>query len=241
MKATLFGKMDTYSRHAYLYSAWTALIIPCVMASAMIYTSEATIEIQNIWKAASASIPLVVFLALGYFLRERIRVTSKHFFQFPLFKEDETHMPTTDYLMWSSDYSDEMKKAIRNKVKKDFSYTMPSKEDERKDEKAARMNIAAIVGSMRNKARESGDTVYTQANYRYGYNRNLLGGLVWSFIITAVLMVVNFVTKSIDFWWFIAALICIILWGVLEFFVFYKYSARNYARQLFETYLATKK
>ncbi len=232
--------MDTYSRHAYLYSAWTAMLIPCILASAMIFYYEPTSELQDFWKAATASIPVVVFLALGYFLRERVRATSKLLFQFPLFKEDETHMPTTDFLMWSSDYSDEMKRAIRNKVKKDFNYTMPSKEDEQKDEKAARKNIAAIVGSMRNKARESGDAVYTQANYRYGYNRNLLGGLVWSFIITAVLMILNFLIKSICYKWFIGALALIVIWGLVEFFVFYKYSARNYARQLFDTYLAIK-
>lgn len=237
---SLFEGMDTYSRHAYLYSAWTAMLIPCVLASAMIYYYEPTSGLQDFWKAATTSIPVVVFLALGYFLRERIRATSKLLFQFPLFKEDETHMPTTDILMWSSDYSDEMKKAIRNKVKKDFNYTMPSKEDERKDENAARKNIAAIVGSMRNKARESGDAVYTQANYRYGYNRNLLGGLVWSFIITAVLMILNFLIKSICYKWFIGALALIVIWGLVEFFVFYKYSARNYARQLFDTYLAIK-
>lgn len=236
----LIERMDSYSRHAYLFSAWTALLIPCILASAMIYYSESTSEIQEIWKAVTTSIPLIVFLALGYFLRERIRATSKFLFQFPLFMEDETKMPTTGYLMWSSDYSDEMKRAIRSKVKKDFNYTMPSREDERKDEKAARMNIAAIVGSMRNKARESGDAVYTQANYRYGYNRNLLGGLVWAFLITVILMILNFFTKSINYRWFIVALIFIIVWGLIEFFVFYKYSARNYARQLFDTYLAMK-
>ena len=234
----LFEKMDTYSRHAYLYSAWTAMLIPCMLASAMIYYYSPTSELQDLWKAVTTSIPLVVFLALGYFLRERIRATSKILFQFPLFKEDETHMPTTDFLMWSSDYSDEMKKAIRKKVKLDFNYTMPSKEDEKKDEQAARKNIAAIVGSMRNKARESGDVVYTQANYRYGYNRNLLGGLVWSFLITIFLMGLNFLIQSVSYKWFIIALILIVLWGLLEYLVFYKYSARNYARQLFDTYLA---
>ena len=121
---TLFEGMDTYSRHAYLYSAWTAMLIPCILASAMIFYYEPTSELQDFWKAATASIPVVVFLALGYFLRERVRATSKLLFQFPLFKEDETHMPTTDFLMWSSDYSDEMKRAIRNKVKKDFNYTI---------------------------------------------------------------------------------------------------------------------
>lgn len=235
-----FERMDTYSRHAYLYSAWTAMLIPCILASAMIYYNDSANEIQNLWKAVTSCIPVVVFLALGFFLRERIRATAKILFQFPLFKEDETRMPTTDFLMWSSDYSNEMKKAIRNKVKKDFNFTMPTKEDEKKDEFAARKNIATIVGSMRKMARESGDVVYTQANYRYGYNRNLLGGLVWSFLITMLLMVLNAFINSISYKWFIVALVFIMLWLVIEYFVFYKYSARNYARQLFETYLAIK-
>ena len=237
---SIFEKMDTYSRHAYLYSTWTAMLIPCILASAMIYYYESATEIQNLWKAVTSSIPVIVFLALGFFLRERIRVTAKILFQLPLFKEDETHMPTTEFLMWSSSYSDEMKRAIRKKVKKDFNYTMPSKEDERKDEYSARLSIASAVGSMRVKARESGDAVYTQANYRYGYNRNLLGGLVWSLFITAILMAANFFINSICYTWFIAALVLILLWLLIEYFVFYKYSARNYARQLFTTYLAIK-
>lgn len=237
---SVFDKMDTYSRHAYLYSAWTAMLIPCILASAMIYYYEPITKIQDLWKAITTCIPVVVFLALGFFLRERIRVLSKLLFQFPLFKEDETKMPTTDFLMWSSSYSDEMKKAIRKKVKQDFNYTMPTKNEEQKDEKAARRNVAAIVGSMRNMARESGDVVYTQANYRYGYNRNLLGGLVLSFFITSLLMVLNLFISSISYKWFIVALVFIVLWLLIEFFVFYKYSARNYARQLFDTYLAMK-
>lgn len=235
-----FVKMDSYSRHAYLYSAWTAMFIPCILASVMIYYSEPTSELQGLWKAITSSLPIVVFLALGYFLRERIRVTSKILFQFPLFKEDETYMPTTDLLMWSSKYPEEMKKAIRKKVKSDFNYTMPSKEDEKNDSEAARRNIAAIVGSIRNKARNAGDVVYTQANYRYGYTRNLMGGLVWSFMITALLMILNCVVKILSTQCFIVALVLIVLWLLLEYFVFYKHSARNYARQLFETYLAIK-
>lgn len=236
----LFVKMDTYSRHAYLYSAWTAMLIPCVLASAMLYYYEPVFEIQDLWKTITTGIPVVVFFALGFFLRERMRDLSKLLFQFPLFKEDETKMPTTDFLMWSSDYPDEMKIAIRKKVKQDFNYTMPTKKDEQKDERAARKNIAAIVGSMRNMARDSGDVVYTQADYRYGYNRNLLGGLVLSFIISGMLMVLNVFTKSICYKWFIVALVIILLWLLIEYFVFYKYSARNYARQLFETYLTLK-
>ena len=231
---------DTYSRHAYLYSAWTAMIIPCALASAMVYHYAPIAYLQNLSKVIITTIPVVVFFALGFFLRERIRVISKLLFQFPLFKEDETQMPTTDLLMWSSDYPDEKKKAIRKKVKKDFNYSMPNKEDELKDETAARKTIAAIVSSMRIKARESGDMVYCQANYRYGFNRNLLGGLVLAFLITILLMVLNSFIMVICNSWFIMALVLIVLWWMLEFFVFYKYSARNYARQLLDTYLTYK-
>lgn len=232
--------MDTYSRHAYLYSAWTAMMIPCALTSAMVYHYVPAPFLQNMWNVIITATPIAVYLALGYFLRDRMRVTSKLLFQFPLFKEDETQMPTTDLLMWSSDYSDEKKIAIRKKVKKDFNYMMPNREDEQKDEAAARKNIAAIVSSMRIKAREAGDVVYCQANYRYGFNRNLLGGLVWAFLFTVLLMVINaFVTAICNIWFIIALLLIALVW-MLEYFVLYKYSARNYARQLFDTYLTYK-
>jgi hypothetical protein len=233
-----FFKMDTYSRHAYLYSAWTAMFVPCVLATTMIFYSQPSQELQDLWRYALTFLPLVIFYALGYFLVDRIRATSKILFQFPLFKEDETEIPTTNLLMWSSDYPDEMKKAIRNKVKEVFGYNMPTKAQEAKDPNAARKSIAPIVGTIRKKARDSGDMVYTQANYRYGFNRNLLGGLVWSFALTFLLMVINFIIPCIHWPWFVGALIFICLWGLLEFYVFLRSSARSYARQLFITFLA---
>lgn len=233
-----FFKMDTYSRHAYLYSAWTAMILPCVLATAMMFYSQPSQELQELWRYILTFLPVVVFFALGFFLRERIRATSKILFQYPLFKEDETMMPTTDLLMWSSDYANEMKKAIRKKVKEVFGYNMPTKAQEAKDPNAARKTIAPIVGAIRKKARDSGDMVYTQANYRYGFNRNLIGGLVWSFALTFLLMVINFIIPCIHWQWFVGALIFICLWGLLEFYVFLRSSARSYARQLFITFLA---
>jgi hypothetical protein len=233
-----FSKMDVYSRHAYLYSAWTAMIIPCVLAIAMMFYSQALQELHELWRYILTFLPVVVFFALGFFLRERIRATSKILFQYPLFKEDETMMPTTNFLMWSSDSPDEMKKAIRKKVKAVFGYNMPTKAQEAKNPNAARKTIAPIVGAIRKKARDSGDIVYTQANYRYGFNRNLIGGLVWSFSFTFLLMIINFIVPCIHWQWFIGTLIFIFLWGLLEFYVFLKFSARNYARQLFITFLA---
>jgi hypothetical protein len=234
-----FSKMDVYSRHAYLYSAWTAMIIPCVLLTAMIFYSQPSQNLQKLLnlRHVLTFLPLVVFYALGYFLRDRIRATSEILFQYPFFKEDETRMPTTDLLMWNSDYPDEMKKAIRKKVKEVFGYNMPTKAQEAKDPNAARKTIAPIVGVIRKKARDSGDMVYTQANYRYGFNRNLLGGLVWSFALTLLLMIINIITPCIHWGWFVGALIFICLWVLLEFYVFLKYSARNYARQLFATFL----
>ena len=44
-----------------------------------------------------------VSLALGYLVSEIIRETSKVLFQYPLFKKDETEMPTTKMLLWQNE------------------------------------------------------------------------------------------------------------------------------------------
>ena len=53
-------------------------------------------------------------------------------FQFRLFKEDETEMPTTKLLLWSSDVrkSEADIKRIAEKIKTDFGIQLLSKDEE---------------------------------------------------------------------------------------------------------------
>lgn len=45
----------------------------------------------------------LIYGALAYWVRQLFIDASKRLFQFRLFKEDETEMPTTKLLLWSSD------------------------------------------------------------------------------------------------------------------------------------------
>ena len=93
-------KMNEYERHAYLYSAWTALLVPYFL-TALIVKSQFPQLINTVMLIGStfASIA-IIYAAIGFYIREVFRSTSKFLFQFPLFKEDETKMPTTEFLLW---------------------------------------------------------------------------------------------------------------------------------------------
>lgn len=93
-------KMNEYERHAYLYSAWTALLVPCFL-TAFIVNSQFSQLINTIMLIGSTFVSIaIIYVAIGFYIRELFRSTSKILFQFPLFKEDETKMPTTEFLLW---------------------------------------------------------------------------------------------------------------------------------------------
>lgn len=64
----------------------------------------------------------LIYGALAYWVRQLFIDASKRLFQFRLFKEDETEMPTTKLLLWSSDVrkSEADIKRIAEKIKTDF-------------------------------------------------------------------------------------------------------------------------
>lgn len=74
-------KMNEYERHAYLYSVWTALLVPCLVTIWVTWSSILPSKIDTIHMiqktlgivASSA----VVYAALGFYIRELFRSTSK--------------------------------------------------------------------------------------------------------------------------------------------------------------------
>lgn len=64
----------------------------------------------------------VVYSALAYWIRQLFIDASKILFQFPMFKEDETEMPTTKLLLWTSDKrkSEVEIRQIARKIFEDF-------------------------------------------------------------------------------------------------------------------------
>lgn len=233
------GKMNEYERHAYLYSAWTALFVPCLVTIwvtwGVLPSKLGTLHIilKALGVVASSA---VVYAAIGFYIRELFRCTSKLIFQFPMFREDETKMPTTEFLMRKNKkLSHTQIEQVHHIMQSQYNYMMLTAQQENDDEQEARRNIVGAVGIMKEATR--GNKMLLQCNYRYGYQRNLLGGLVWSFMIVLLLLIASYVynLKYMAGCWL--ALIFVLIQGVVAFF-FMKYAARNYARNLIITFIS---
>lgn len=231
-------EVNQYNLHAKTYPAITAMIIPFFISYS--YVMDMDIELWSTWNSIEKIIGVfipsaLVFSALGYSVRELFRSTSKKCFQNILYCEDETKMPTTEFLLWKTQYiSHEEKVRVRNKILSDENYQMMTAEQEAADETEARLNIVGAVKIMRQ--RTWGHELLTQYNYQYGYWRNLLGGLVWNVIFIVLLLILNYYKTHLDFLILIFALLSIILLGVISVLIL-KNNAKAYARHLFPIYL----
>ena len=232
-------RMNEYELHAYLYSAWTALLIPCGLTVWIFWSTLPVVldAIHVILKVLSVVLSsAIVYAAIGFYVRELFRNTSKLIFQFPMFKEDETKMPTTEFLMWKNkQISRSQIENVHSILCSQYNYIMFDEQKEITDELEARRNIVGAVGIMREATR--GNKMLLQCNYRYGYQRNMLGGLVWSFVMLLISLIVNYACalSYVTYCW--VALFLVLLQGIMAF-SFMKYAARNYARTLITTFIS---
>ena len=234
--------MNKFERHSYLYSSWVALFVPCILSLyvgydyigsiAVIYDSS--MNIVN--KIIPASFMIAFYAAVGFYLRNTFRLTSRHLFQYRLFKEDETEMPTTQILLYAdATLPDETKDRVREKVYEKFNFKMKNREEERNDLLNAKKCIIQAVKYMRNATRE--DPILVQSNYRYGFQRNQLGGLVWSSLFCIVLLLISAFTNSGYTIVSLCALLAVALQGVGAYFMM-KDEAKTYADTLISSFLS---
>lgn len=233
--------MNKYERHAYLYSAWTALIVPTILTTCAIWAQMK--HGSDTWIAFSKFISIllpmaVIYAAIGFYIRELFRYVSKRVFQFKLFQKDETRMPTTQLLLWRDvQLPKEMKRLVRERVFQDNGYKMFTEREEEDKEYEARLNIVGAVGLIRQSLRQN--PILEQSNYRYGFQRNLLGGLVCVAILIIAVQVLALIVGigvSVEL---IVGLLFVLLQGVLAFFQL-KEAAIEYAKTLFEVYVSKK-
>ena len=232
-------KMNEYERHAYLYSAWTALFVPCLVTIWVTWSvlPSKLDTLHMIFKALGiVASSTVVYAALGFYIRELFRCTSKLIFQFPMFREDETKMPTTEFLMWKNKkLSRAQIEQVHHKMQSQYNYMMLTAQQENDDEQEARRNIVGSVGIMKEATR--GNKILLQCNYRYGYQRNLLGGLVWAFVLVLFFLISSYISDLhyVAVCWI--ALLLILVQGIIAFF-FMKHASRNYARTLITVFIS---
>lgn len=230
--------MTEYEKKARLYPTLLSAIVPGILLLCCIWTivPQYFTAIPFLYRVLSMIGCAGIFIAACSFLgREACRRMSKCLFQSWLFKEDETEMPTTDLLIYEkSIFSTQQIDNIRNKICSDFTISIPSKEQQ-VEGLELRKTITDAVRQIREKTRSN--AILLDYNIRYGFCRNLLGGLSIGIIFTFALIVILFFN-------IIHLPITPVIWSlILQLILFLgaffqlKGVAKEYAKQLYNVYL----
>jgi len=230
-------KNKIYEKKARLYPVIIAMLLPLILIIFLSSNLIATFnQIEKIWNIVISIIPATLITgALTYGVKSLSRSTSKALFQFPLFKEDESRMPTTEYLLWENNSLLKQNKIlIREKIKATINMDLPSEEQEKSNEHESRLIIADAVKQIREKTRDN--LILFNYNCDYGFIRNYMGANVWALIITFALWILNFYNPFISNKIIIIAVVFILLSYPISIIIL-KYKSREYARQLFTAFL----
>jgi len=226
-----------YEKKARLYPVIIAMLIPMILFIILgTHICSLFNNFHYIWNVLISIIPAgLITGTLSYSLKSIARSTSKKIFQFPLFKEDETYMPSTNYLLYSTNYmSAQKKQLIREKIKQKIGLDLLNEEQERQNEREARLLIVDAVAQIRERTRGN-EILFNYVCY-FGFIRNFLGANVWSFLITLIFMIYNFYDSIVSNTISIGAVLLVLsLFGI--FYALLKQSGREYARQLYIAFI----
>lgn len=231
--------MNKYVKEARVYSAIVGMIIPIILTT--LYVTSFVPDTIEVWKSIIAKIGLfipvaLIYGALAYWMRQLFIDASKLLFQFRLFKEDETEMPTTKLLLWSSDMrkSETEIKQIAAKVKADFGIQLLSKDEELANPSEAKRAIVDAVGKIREVTRKNENL--QQYNRKYGFCRNYLGACVYAIGTIILALIVNLILDMPYTRILLVALFVQVLFGLIDY-TSYKSKANDYARAMYNAYI----
>ena len=231
--------MDKYEKTARVYPCIAGSIIPIILSGIFVFRFFPSG--WGLWETfiakISVFIPITVFYAaLGFWCRTIIANTSKLIFQFPLFKQDETMMPTTQLLSWKSEKrkSEQDIKNIAKKVKVDFGIKLLSEKEEEINPDEAKRTIVDAVGKIREVTRDNENL--QQYNRLYGFFRNYLGACVYAIVFIIFAIAINYICH-LEYG--------VIMWSGLAFqlalgfisFLILKMIGFEYAKALFNAYI----
>lgn len=229
---------DIYEVKARIFPAVVSMMIPFILTFLLLEDKMAPVSTSNITivRYAIPFIPLaLVYAALGYFLRNLFCDISKLVIERICYGQDKHRMPTTEMLLWKdSTFDDSYKQLMRTKILRDFGLKLPSKESEHADINNARRSITGAIGTIRQICRH--ESILLKYNIRYGFWRNLSGGNLVGVMLVFVLMQINTKVQSLPteyFWMAFSVIIMLTIMAIMLMMM----QARDYARQLFSTYL----
>ncbi len=164
--------------------------IPLLIFVFLVVAPHYTETLMEVSKILPILTSLGISAALIFMMVLINRLLAKEIFQRLHFKED-THLPTTSYLLWQHPfYEMAVKIEIREKINKHYGITLMSEEEESIDEMVCRKRIASAVSRIRNDLR--GNKLLLQHNIEYGFIRNLLGGCVVAVLFAVAIIVFGY-------------------------------------------------
>jgi hypothetical protein len=168
--------------------------IPLLIFIFSILAPRYTSALQQISNVLPILTSLGISAALIFLLVLINRLLAKEIFERIYFKDD-THMPTTSYLLWQHPfYEKSIKMEIREKMNSRYGIVLTSEEDEAANELSCRKRISSAVSRVRNDLREN--KLLLQHNIEYGFMRNLLGGCVVAILFSIAIIVFGYLEAS---------------------------------------------
>lgn len=228
-----FLKLDQYDVEAVLMPS----IICCILVCCSIYPFiNWDIVYLKLGFVTTYTLTLIVLMAFLSVIMKIVRTFSKRFVEQIQFGENQEHMPTTEYLMLTSDFGNPIiRDKVRAKIKADFQITLKSRSVEEKDRKSAQVLISGAVALIRKQLQKLSLEMYNRKNRRYGGCRNLIGASYISFIVAIVCAVVAYCNQANYMYPLLSLGVSTILALYLHFI--YRGLAEDYANELYESYL----
>jgi len=161
---------------------------------------------------------------------------SRKFVEQFIYGSNHENIPTTEYLLHTSSFGNPViADKVRAKIKEDFNISLKSKTSEEKDQIGAKKIIIASVALIRKKLQGSKNEMYDRKNRRYGMCRNFIGSFYVSSLISILAFVFGLVTSQSILCPIISLGVSIL--SICILFLFYKDVAKDYANELFVSYL----
>lgn len=232
-------KTDEYTLKARIYPTLVAMILPAVITFAMLwpYLDYVFTSIDIVKKILTCFLPVaLVYGAVSFFFWSLAQSISKKIIQQPKFRQDETNMPTTVFLLWSdNNLSTQFKQKVHEKVLSKYGLRLLSPTKEKDNLEEAKRTIVDAVGRMREDTRE--DEMLLRYNIKYGFRRNYLGASILAIVFTLFLWSINIWFKPLlpNIWFLYGGLLHLILFALMFWSV--TTSANDYAKQLFRAFL----
>lgn len=228
------NQSQLYEKRARLYPVIITMVLPIYILCFFALTMDNAISLCQ--RIIFSLFPTgAILAAFTYFLKNVVRSVSKWVFQFRFYKKDDSFMPTTDLLLWkNSEFTDDYKKRIREKIKCKWNCSLCNKKEEGLNEMEARKKIAQIMPQIRDLTRD--DEILFNYNCYYGSVRNFVGGCLIAILFLLIIGGVNLFYTKISY---IYLLIMIFINALPIIFskIILNYLGYEYAKRLFVAFL----